>query len=109
MNVDGSDGPLDAYDRSGRYKLYRLAAGAPMVGEVLPKQVGRPLRFVVQKRLDGRWRFHESSSFNHLIERDGDGVLQARPAGNVPDPDGLRCLRLRSGWVAWRYLKMTQR
>ncbi|MGI8706661.1 MAG: hypothetical protein ACR2LG_00430 [Actinomycetota bacterium] len=76
--MDGSDGPLDAYDRSGRYKLYRLAAGAPMVGEVLPKQVGRPLRFVVQKRLDGRWRFHESSSFT--ISSSGTVTAYFKPA-----------------------------
>jgi len=49
-----------------------------MVGEVLPKQVGRPLRFVVQKRLDGRWRFHESSSFT--ISSSGTVTAYFKPA-----------------------------
>jgi hypothetical protein len=99
----------DAYGRSGDFKLFRLRDGAPMVGAVVPKQVGRPLRFVVQKRADGLWRFHEKSSFP--MSSDGRvtayfrprraGTFRVRTVFDVPD-----LVRAES---PWRYLKMTGR
>jgi hypothetical protein len=54
---------LDYYGSSGKYKLYHLGDSVPQKGTVVPNHAGKPLDFLAQKYLDGRWRTVATGTF----------------------------------------------
>jgi len=64
---------LGYYGQAGGYKLYQAGHNPVLVGTVVPNHRGRPLEFIADKLVNGRWQHVDRVSFR--IGNNGSAVV----------------------------------
>jgi hypothetical protein len=99
---------LDYYGSSGKYKLYHFGDSVLQKGTVVPNHAGKPLDFIAQKYIDGRWKtvatgtftISSNGSVTALFRNGNRGKYRAKTRFDA-DLDHL------GDSSPWRYFKIT--